>query len=176
MPPAPSVRRHKYNNNNTKKKNDIDNNKNCFFMALFHSPVYTPEPRGSNVDKMSCWRTKVPDDDRNHANSGFQVRLQSLQYNMAPPPTCYQYNWYCVVMKLWKIPIENMTDFTILVQPPPPPPPTHTWLEYWNKAILEWLLFIDILIWWHKPYPGVPSKNPPFCSIFYFIFQGCICV
>ena len=32
------------------------------------------------------------------------------------------------------------------------------------------------LQWWYKTYPGVPSKNPPFCSIIYFIFQGCIWV
>ena len=28
-------------------------------------------------------------------------------------------------------------------------------------------------IWWHKPHPRVPIKYLPFCSIIYFIFQGC---
>ena len=44
---------------------------------------------------------------------------------------------------------------------------------------IRWVGFGDwgssIFIWWHKPYPGVPSKYAPFCSN-YFIFRGCIWV
>ena len=37
-------------------------------------------------------------------------------------------------------------------------------------------IFQYFTIWWHKLYPGVPSKNLPFCSNIYFIFRGSIWV
>ena len=47
--------------------------------------------------------------------------------------------------------------------------------SFFNGIILSFFLSI-YYIWWHKPYPWVPSKNLPCCSIIYFIFQGCIWV
>ena len=49
-----------------------------------------------------------------------------------------------------------------------------------SGTLIFHLPFLSLIlhIWWHKPYPGpgVPSKNPPFYSIIYFIFRSCIWV
>ena len=71
---------------------------------------------------------------------------------------------YCI--RLCEERINSRCQLRSLVRPGPQSQGRKTGMSKYGSMIICWQ--------WHKLYPGVPNKNPPFCSIIYFIFQGCI--